>query len=338
MGSAAMLSPLVVVLDQAQVVAAERWLLPHLDAPVTLVGADQRRGEFREALESAHAVICNELTAGETRCASQLRAVLGLGAGVNRIQLEALPAGCVLCSTHGHERAIAELVFMGMISAARRLIRHDSGLRHGRWYRPRAGQEPDADLDDHTLGLIGLGPIGLRVAQLGQAFGMRTIAVTRSPDPVRAGQVDALLALSELDHLFAASDFIVVSIALTAETKHLVTAEHLRLLGPTGVLVNVARGPIVIEDDLYDALAAGNIGAAALDVWYSEPDHANEQRMPATRPFWELDNVVHTPHFAGLTAKGSERRWAYIAKQLERLAAGQSLASIVAVGSDPNTA
>jgi phosphoglycerate dehydrogenase-like enzyme len=235
----------------------------------------------------------------------------------------------VLCNVRGHEQTIAEWVLMAALAVRRRLVVLDRELRRGVWRRGWHQPLVDTELAEQTLGAVGFGAIGVRVVELAQCLGMRTLAVTRSPSDERAAGVERLGGLDELRWLFREADVVVVCIPLRPETNGLIGRPELDALGPEGVLVNVARGPVVQERALYEALREGRLGGAALDVWYRYPNDRDEQVRPAAQPFWELPNVVMTPHVSGSSATARRRRWEFVAAQLRRLAAGEPLENVV---------
>jgi phosphoglycerate dehydrogenase-like enzyme len=190
---------------------------------------------------------------------------------------------------------------------------------------------PERDLCDRTLGAIGLGHIGSHVVALARALGMRAVAVTRSPSPERAEQhgLEWLGGLDSLPRLLRESDFALVCVPLTPETTGLIGPRELELLGPDSYLLNVARGPVVDESALYVALREGTIAGAAIDVWYRYPREVGERTMPASFPFWELENVVMTPHSAGWSESTVRTRWQFVADQLVRLREGRPLENVL---------
>jgi phosphoglycerate dehydrogenase-like enzyme len=256
-----------------------------------------------------------------------------LGAGWDDISEEALPPGCLLCNVFEHETAIGEWVIMVMLALARRLLIYDRDLRQGEWHEAVSfGGIPERDLRGRTVGTIGFGRIGARIAELARAIGMRTIAVTRSPGHHTVDGLDWLGGMEELPRLLRESDFAVVRVPLTSETRALIGPPELCLLGPQGYLLNVGRGPVVDEEALYSALRNGSIAGAGLDVWYRYPSRVGESVLPASLPFWDLENVVMTPHSSGWSESTLRGRWEFIAEQLARLAEGLPLANVVPRG------
>lgn len=278
---------------------------------------------------SADAIVCNRLTRDDTRGAERLRLVQALSAGADSIEREALPPGCALCNAYAHEDAIGEWVVMAMLALTRNLIPYDRALRGDEWLRPSLERE----LRGRTLGSIGFGHIAWRVADLARAFGMEVAAVTRSPSAERAAGLAWLGRFDELDRLLRESEFVLVGVPLTPETDGLIGARELDLLGPEGYLVNPARGAVVEEQALYEALRDRRIAGAALDVWWRYPKRRGERTPPSAFPFGELDNVVLTPHVSGRTLGTERGRREFVVAQLERLARGEPLENVVTIGS-----
>jgi phosphoglycerate dehydrogenase-like enzyme len=298
--------------------------VPHVEVVVA-------EGEgLRESLADADVLVTGRLAPRDTELATRLRLVQAASAGADRIDRAAIPPGCVLCNLHGHEQAIAEWALMGMLALSRRLLFYDGELREGRWHR--FGDEVPLPLPHtlrgRTLGAVGYGSIGRRTVELARALGMETVAVTRSPRDGAGG-------LDRLPDLLERSDFVVVAVPLDDDTRGLIGARELELLGPEGYLLNPARGPVVDERALYEALRDGGIAGAAIDTWYRYPSVAGEVTAPSELPFAELPNVLMTPHVAGRSQETREARRRFVADQIARLAAGDPLPNVLATGPDP---
>jgi phosphoglycerate dehydrogenase-like enzyme len=285
--------------------------------------------ELVDDVAGADAIVCNRLTAEDTRGAQRLRLVQALSAGADSIDRAALPEGCVLCNAYAHEDAIGEWTLMAMLALTRNLLAYDRALRHGEWLEPPLERE----LRGRTLGTIGYGHIARRVAELARAFGMEVVAVTRSPSSGRGDGLRWLGGVDELGRLLEEADFALVAVPLAPETEGLLGRRELDLLGPDGYLVNVARGAVADESALYEALLERRIAGAALDVWWTYPDGSGGRAAPARLPFGELDNVVMTPHVSGRTEGTGEGRRRLVVEQLLRLDRGEPLANVVATGS-----
>lgn len=183
--------------------------------------------------------------------------------------------------------ATPELAWGLILATARHIAYEDRGVREGAWQRT-AGML----LDGKTLGLLGLGRVGQRMAAIGQAFGMRVVAW--SPNLTDEAAAAFQVRRVDKDALFAQSDVLSIHVVLSERSRHLVGRRELALMKPDALLVNTARGPIVDEAALVEALAQGRLGGAGLDVFETEP-------LPAGHPLTRLDNVVLTPHLGYAT-------------------------------------
>lgn len=174
-----------------------------------------------------------------------------------------------------------------------------------------------------TVGVVGFGHIGEEVGRLAKAFGCRVIATKRSAQPGETSpHADMLLPASRLDQLLRESDYVVLSMPLTAETRGMIAEPQLRAMKPNAVIVNIARGPVIVEADLIRALQEGWIAGAALDVFEQEP-------LPPDSPLWDMEKVIVTPHVSGGTEIYNQRAVAIFADNLRRYLTGASLANIV---------
>jgi phosphoglycerate dehydrogenase-like enzyme len=173
-----------------------------------------------------------------------------------------------------------------------------------------------------TLGLIGLGSIGRRVAQMASALGMRVIAVREHVEKGTVDGVEAVFGPSELDRLLGQSDYVVLAAPLLDTTRGMINAESFALMKREAFLINVGRGPQVDESALADALRNRRIAGAALDVFEQEP-------LPADSPLWDLENLLITPHTAGLTDKLWHRHYEMFSENLRRYFANQPLLYVV---------
>ena len=179
------------------------------------------------------------------------------------------------------------------------------------------------ELSGKTVGIVGLGHIGAEVGRLAKAFGCRVIATKRSAtEPHRGLYADLILPAADLHQLLAESDFVVLSMPLTPETRGMIAEAELRAMKRAAVLINIARGPVTVEADLIRALREGWIAGAALDVFDQEP-------LPPDSPLWGMENVVLTPHISGGTEIYNQRAVAIFADNLRRYLAGEPLDNVV---------
>jgi phosphoglycerate dehydrogenase-like enzyme len=302
-----------------------------LQIPCELLAGEER--ELLPRLADMDVVVTLAFTAALGAAASRLRLVQVPGAGVDRIDRRALPAGAVVANAYGHERGIPEYVMGAMLAWNHRFVAVDAGLRRGRWDAAWSHDAPPPpfvpELGGKTLGILGYGRIGQAVARRARAFDMTVRAIRQAPSGASVEGLASLSGPEGLDALLREADYLAVTLALTPETRGMLGARELGLMKRSAVLVNVARGEVVDEDALYDALAGGGIAGAALDVWYRYPA-APGPTLPSRRPFRELRNVLMTPHVSGWTEGMLQARAAVIAGNVERVARGEAPLNFVA--------
>ena len=253
------------------------------------------------------------------RGAPRLRWVHGTSAGAGEhvraaeLTAEELERVAVTSSSGVHAVTLAEFCLFGLLAfASRQLPRLLADQRERRW-----GHYPTGELRGRTLLVLGLGAIGIEVARLARAFGMRVLAVRRGggdPPP----EVDELHRPDRLKELLPRTDDVAIVLPLTAETRGMFDREAIALMKPHSVLVNVGRGAVVDEPALVQALREGRIAGAALDVFETEP-------LPPESPLWELPNVLLSPHTAALSERENARIVEIFTDNLRRYLAGEPL-------------
>lgn len=260
-----------------------------------------------------------------------LRLLQAAGAGTDRIDLAALPKGAVLCNAFGHEEAIGEFCVLGMLAWSHDFLEAERSFRGGSWRMSgRFGAPIHEELAGKTVGILGLGRIGLATAERAKPFGMTVLACTRSPPAAPVTAIDRVVPWAQLDELLPLCDYVVVACALTPETTGLIDVRRFKLMKPSAVLLNVARGEVVDEDALYDALKRKVIAGSVIDAWYRYPSEDDLTLPPSKHPFHELPNVIMTPHSSAWTHGMLDRRWAQISDNLDRLQRGEALINVVA--------
>jgi D-3-phosphoglycerate dehydrogenase len=257
----------------------------------TLPGSEQG---LIERIRDAEVVInlrsSSRFTDEVFRQCPRLRLVSLWGTGTDNVDLAAAAShGVTITNTPAVSAfSVAEHALALMLAAARAIPAQDSAVRNGAWPRGQG-----IELRGKTLGIVGLGAIGRRFAELGRAIGMRVVAWTMHPDPALG------IELLEFDPLPPTSDVVSIHVRLSPQTVGLIGAREFGLMKPAALLVNTARGAIVDEAALVEALSTNRIAAAGLDVFTTEP-------LPPSHPLTRLRNVVLTPHSAGITPEALE--------------------------------
>ncbi len=299
-----------------------------LDTPwdIEVVDSDDAAA-FARALESADALISMSWRAGQVH-APRLRLLHLPGAGTDDIDFVCVPPQTSVCNCFGHEIGIAEYALGAMLELTVKLRAMDAALRAGDWSGSYLCGPRHGELHGKTLGLVGYGHIAREIARRADAFGMRLRACSRSArvDEPWVGRVEDMRGL---DRLLADSDYIVITAPLNEHTRGLIDARAIDRMKRTAYIVNVARGAIVDEAALYEALRERRIGGAAIDVWYRYPQQGQRGGQPSAFPFAELDNVIMTPHASAWTDGLLPRRNRMIADNLNRLARGEALLDVV---------
>jgi len=266
-----------------------------------------------DALAGAWGVVASSepYTASVFAALEELRAVVRFGVGYDAVDLAAAGQHDVaVCVTPGaNADAVADLALALMLATIRGLPDLDRAVRSGAW-RPGA---PSGDLAQATVVIVGLGAIGRAVARRLHGFGCRIVAVEPSPD--RAFCEELSIEVRTLEDALVDADAVTLHAALTTQTRHLLDAAALALLPPHAVVVNTARGALIDEPALVDALAAGRIAAAGLDVFETEP-------LPSGDPLLALPNVIVTGHVASFTLLGASRTADVVVESIEELLAG----------------
>jgi len=246
-----------------------------------------------------------------------LRWIHTISAGVDHVLFPALAeSDAVLTNASGvFNVPIAETVLAYMLAVVKRLPEMLEQQRSHRWHTLGL-----RELRGLTVGIVGLGSIGSEVARLCRAFGMRVLGLRRHPGPHE--HADEVLPPDRLHDLLARSDFVVIACPLTEETRGLIGPAELAAMKPDGWLINIARGAIVDEEALIEALQERSIGGACLDALAEEP-------LPEDSPLWDLPNVIITPHNSWSSPHLQERQIELFLENLRRYVAGEPLLNIV---------
>lgn len=256
-----------------------------------------------------------QVTASVLAKASDLRVIGRAGTGYDNIDVNAASqAGVVICySPEENATSVAEHVFALILALARKIPGADRSVKSGGWERKKYY---GVELLGKTLGILGLGKIGARVAFRAKAFGMHILAHDLYLSPTHLHVTESGASLVSFDQLLSESDFLTVHLPLTEGTHGLLNAKVLQKMKPTAFLINTSRGEIVVEEDLIQVLKEGRLAGAALDVREKEPP------LPEC-PLYSFDNVILTPHTAGLTHEAQEKVVEAIGEDVDRVLSGQ---------------
>lgn len=249
-----------------------------------------------EAWASAEVLVATgfprEIPVDLRKKAQKLRLIQAVLAGVDHFPFERFPPEAIVCSNAGaYNVAVAEHAMALLLAAAKDIPARTDEIRRGVFRQDVTSKR----LAGSTVLILGMGGIGTEIARRCKAFGMRVVGVTRSRRSL-AGVADANVTIEGLSNELPTADGVVLALPLTRGTQGLVNRRFLGQMKDDAILVNIARGKIIVEEDLFDHLKARPRFRAALDTWWTYPDTA--EGRPFHRPFHDLPNVVMTPHVA----------------------------------------
>jgi D-3-phosphoglycerate dehydrogenase len=284
-------------------------------SPISELVTQENGGSPAELIRDLDFVIAGKVTAPMMSSAARLKMIVAPGIGTDGIDLEEAARRniAVACTVSGNIEEVAEHALMLMLAVSRRLTEVDAALRRGEWLMWDRRLQC-SNLAGRRLGIVGFGRIGKAVAHRAAAFGMQICY----HDPVRSADRE----YSDLDRLLDTSDIVVLCLPLTEATNKLMTRERLFAMKRGSILINVARGEVVDEPALIEALQAGHLAGAGLDVFAQEPP-------PVSNPLLTMPNVVLTPHVGSGTLDGLQVKAAQYAENIRRFLAGEPLIDCV---------
>ena len=279
-----------------------------------------------EELRDAEIVIAWSLRPEQLQSAKQLRWIHSPAAAVHQLMFpELVNSDIILTNARDvHGPVVAEHVIALLFALAKKIpdaVRLQQKHIWGQDTLWNSNPRP-RELAGATLGLIGLGSIGREVSSRASALGMKVIAVRDNPGKGSPPGVEQVFPISQLDTLLQQSNYVVVAVPIIPSTVGLMNAQRLKQMKPDACLINVGRGPLIDESALAHALRNHQIGGAALDVFEEEP-------LPPGSPLWDLENLLITPHTAGLTDKLWDRHYELFSENLRRYLAHQPLLGLV---------
>ena len=267
-----------------------------------------------EGLDADVLIVRSNIPPEYFTAAPNLRAAVRHGAGLDMVPMQAATdAGVLVANVPGaNAGTVAEHAIFAAIALRRQFRAMDMALRSQGWNAGRAYADIGRDLSGATLGVLGMGNIGRALTRMAQSgFGMEVISHTRRPESLPA-RVRAV----ELDDLVSQADVLVLCCPLTNDTRGVISAARIAMMRPDAVLINVSRGPVVDTEALTQALIRREILGAALDVFDVQP-------LPADSPLFSLDNVIITPHWAGVTADSMLRVGSRVVDQVLEILANE---------------
>lgn len=280
--------------------------------------------------------------------APKLKIIAQPWVGTDWLDAGFLPEGLIYCNAGGHAAPMAEYVLGTMLEHALELRNMHNDMLRGDWKRAGRNAAPEArhgDLLGKHVGIIGYGEIAQAVASRASAFGMNISAIARSKRDKTPAPLDWIGQKAELPKLLATSDYIILTCDLNEETEGMIDAAAFKQMKDTAYIVNVARGEVIDEDALFEALSEKRIAGAALDTWYRYPVNITNAEADPDRggpyqgskhDFNSLDNVLMTPHMSAHTFGADRGRYVSIAETLCSYADGSAIKRHVATGSGEN--
>lgn len=278
--------------------------------------------------KDADAVLVNKvkITREVMDALPRLRYVGVLATGYNVVDIKAAHEhGITVTNVPAYSTmSVAQMVFAHLLNVTNSVAQYTDEVKTGRWSKCEDFcfyNVPLTELDGRTMGIVGLGNIGMAVAKMAQAFGMQVLAI--SSKPAETLEALGICKANSYEELFTGADVLSLHCPLTEDTMHLVNAERLALMKPMAILINTGRGPLVDEQALADALNQGRIRAAGVDVLTEEPPHKDN-------PLIGAKNCSITPHIAWATAEARERLLAIAIENVKAFAEGKPHNTILA--------
>ncbi|MBY8984489.1 MAG: hypothetical protein KGD65_05465 [Candidatus Lokiarchaeota archaeon] len=304
-------------------IAKQKDLLP--DNVELIIPEKGTEEELVELARDVEIIVCTRLSASVVKGAKKLKLIQKTGAGVDALPFDVIDDDVFVANTSGANPVpLAEGAISLLLALARRVVQRNKLF-------PNIDRHRATELRGKKVGIIGLGHIGIEIAKRLQAFEMKILALKRrkSEDLQSEMKLEFLGGPEDLDYVLSESDFIVVIIPLTPATRGLIGEREIRLMKPSAYLINIARAAIIEEKPLYFALKENRLAGAALDVWWIphwwDPKWKPELDKPSRYPFWELPNVITTPHNIGFGdfTRFSENPLKIITENIRNIAEGK---------------
>lgn len=252
-------------------------------------------------LQSSDAVIAGRLTAGEIESADKLKAVIVPFTGLNNFPLDVISKRNIkLYNTHANAQFVAEHAVALALALLGKVTEFQDDLKKGKWNRTKEADDMWTSIRRKNIGILGYGHIGKYIAQYLKAFDCYIIGFKRNVDSKSNDYADEIS--NNIDEVITKSDVIFNVLPLNPETKHIINAEKIAKMKGK-YIITVGRGETIQEEAMYNGLKDGTLAGAAIDVWYKYPGKSEDPVMPANFSFWELPNVIMSPHKSAHTAQ-----------------------------------
>jgi D-2-hydroxyacid dehydrogenase (NADP+) len=317
---------LIVVHHRFELWNAPAWLAQRLldDFPNLEVVQLPSYAGIDEQLVDAEILVAWSLRAEQVHAAKQLRWIHSPVAAVHLLMIpEIIQSDIVVTNAREiNGPVVAEHVIAQIFALAKCVPEAVRLQQQHQWAQDAIWRHKPKEIAGATLGLVGLGSIGGEVAKRAAALGMRVLAVRQDVGKPTPQAVEKVFALEHIDQMLSVADYVVLCAPVTPETDQLMNAERIAKMKPDSCLINVGRGPLIDDAALIDALRARRIRGAALDVFVKEP-------LAQDSPYWNLDNVLITPHTAALTERFWERQYGLLRENIRRYQAGEALLGVV---------
>ncbi len=319
---------LVVRPTLAELIKEQNSFSENVEVIVPEIGTDE---EIEELITDAEIVVCTRISAEAVIKGKKLKLIQKTGAGVDAIPFEVIKEEIHVANTAGANPVpLAEGAIALLMSLAKQIVSRNNLF-------PDRSSQSGTEIRGKNLGIIGLGSIGVEIAKRMSSFEMNILAIKRQPSDELKNKLGLkfLGSPENLDYLLSESDFIILTVPLTPQTRGLIGERELQLMKPSAFIINVGRAALIQEEPFYKALKEGTIAGAGIDVWWIphwwDPTWNPSDNKPAHYPFWELPNVITTPHNIGFTERTvhSENALKIIVENINRIGKGLPPLNIV---------
>jgi len=296
-----------------------------LDLEFIIPETDERKN-IKKYLKEVEVVIGGTFSKEDIEQAKKLKLIQIPFAGVDKLDFSLYRnyPDIFICNIHTNKNAVAEHAFSLILALAKNIVIDDRDLRLGRWHG-FSTKEPTVQLQGKSLGIVGLGSIGWEIAKIGHALGMKVFALKRKIEEKDLKKKNILEFLGEkkdLGKVIKESDFIVISVPLTKETKGLIGKKELKLMNGK-YLINISRGIVINEEALFKSLKEHHLAGAAIDTWYQYPSSKQKEMLPSKYGFQKLNNVVISPHTAGYTDRALDENIKFVFDNIVKIYYGE---------------